>query len=217
MKFIAVAWLALLLLLQLASASPSLLQTSSSIESPQAYGAAVLFTCPYSDLSGQAVAGSECSAVIDGQRSKAIRAGTAHTYGEILAVGQHSWYCSCSASGYDPQESSPRIHAVLPAGGSDETRGRLANAILDAEKWIAEATGGGENPASAGAAVPQAKDALLNGDYALANTLLANEKLVSESLDSRNRITDMGILLIPILFIGVLSVAVLFLLIRKQP
>jgi len=196
-------------------AAKTSLGASASLESPQVYGAAVLFTCSYSDPSGEPVLNSSCSVVIDGRRNRAVRGGTEHTYGEILGPGQHSWYCSCGAPGYEPRESSPRLHTVLPAQESEELKLQLADAVTYAENALAQARERGENVSEAENALLQAKSAVEQGDFELANALLSNEDMFANAFNARDRITDLGLLLIPTFFLGVLVVVIIFILMRK--
>ncbi|RLG20023.1 hypothetical protein DRN67_01100 [Candidatus Micrarchaeota archaeon] len=209
MKFPALLLL-MLSLASLASASATQLETSSSLESPQIYGGAVLFTCTYSDASGAPIPEAKCSVIIDGRRNTATGQGADFTYGEILGVGRHSWYCSCSSPSTIAQESPPQVHIVLPSQSSSE----VATAIMEAEEQLEAAKAMGLDTSDAELALEEAKAALEQGDFELANTLLSNEDLFSKEQES-DRISDLGLLLIPMLLLGLLVLFVLLFILRK--
>ncbi|MEM2250266.1 MAG: hypothetical protein QXP16_06180 [Candidatus Bathyarchaeia archaeon] len=103
-------------------ACPSVVQTSLSQSaypsSPQPQGTTVIFLCDYT-ANNQDVTGATCYVYIDG---------TAHstTYGQYvssgyyaygystssLSAGTHSWYCSCSKSGYQSQTGSTESYTI---------------------------------------------------------------------------------------------------------
>ena len=214
---------AFLLFLPLALAlgtSPDFLSTHTSLDaeastiSPQVYGASTLFTCKYSDGNGEAVLNSTCQVVVDGRLSKAVPNGVSHLYGELLSVGQHSWYCSCSAAGYEPKESDPRGITILPPQSTESLKLEASTALRDAEQVLADARQSGADTGTAEAELAQAKAAFEKGDYKLANSLISNS-IFGNTFNARDRITDLGLLLVPTLFFGVLIVAILFVLLRK--
>jgi len=196
-------------------AAQTSLDASKSLDSPQIYGAPVLFTCSYSDINAEAALNSSCSLVINGRHSRATRAGVDHTYGEILEPGVHSWYCSCSAAGYESKESSPQLHNVLPARDSVEARLETVEALEFAENALVQAKTRGEETDEAETALSEAKSALEQGNFRLANALVSGEDTFTNAFTARDRITDLGILLIPTFFLGVLVVIILFMLMRK--
>ncbi|MDO8339351.1 MAG: hypothetical protein Q7T16_01710 [Candidatus Burarchaeum sp.] len=195
-------------------AIPAKLEASVSVESPQIYGTAALFKCIYTGTEGQEIPNADCFVLIDGKRNTASRGTTEHSYGEIVSAGQHSWYCACSAKGYEAKESSPTLHVVLPAQQTADLRDSAVDAVNKAEVRLADAKDRGEATADAEKVLSQAKDALMQGDFRLANTLVDNEKLLSGA-GARNTLGDLGLLIVPMLFIGVVVVAMLFIFIRK--
>jgi hypothetical protein len=190
------------------------LDASASAPSQQVFGSSTVFTCVYSDLHGNAVQGSACSVIVDGRSNMAIPAGGSNSYGELLSIGQHSWYCSCSAPGYEAKESDPRGIDVLPPAASDLLKSEASSAIGQASQALSDAKQSGADTGNAEAQLNAAKSALDKGDYKLANAL-ASSPMFGDSFNSRDRITNMSLLLIPTLFFGVLVVVVLFILLRK--
>jgi len=190
------------------------LDVEASTISPQVYGPSTLFTCKYADNRGEAALNSTCQVVVDGRVNKAVPNGVNHLYGELLTVGQHSWYCSCSAVGYEPKESDPRGITILPPQSTESLRLEASTAISAAEQALADARQSGADTGTAEAELAQAKAALEKGDYKLANSLASNS-LFGNAFNARDRITDLGLLLVPTLFFGVLIVVILFLLLRK--
>lgn len=197
-----------------ALAARTSLVAEASSNSTQVYGASTLFTCRYADTRGNAVLNSTCYLVVDGRRGKAVAGGVDHVYGELLTVGQHSWYCSCSAIGYQEQESDPRSLSILPQQNTESLKLEASSAIEQAERAVADAKQAGADTGKAEGQLEQAKAALQKGDYRLADALASNS-LVSNAFNSRDRITDLALLLVPTMFFGVLVVVVLFLLLRK--
>ncbi|VVC04243.1 Uncharacterised protein [Candidatus Burarchaeum australiense] len=199
--------------LQAARAS---LAASVSVGSPQVYGGAAIFKCSYADDQGVLIPLANCSVVIDGRHNPAVMGLSAESsYGEILPVGTHSWYCSCFAAGYEKKESSPTQHIVFASQESIEFRDQASAAVTDAKTALAEAKQKGENTVDSEKALSEAEAALLQGNFRLANTLVANDDLLAGHSNTQGRIFDMGLLLVPLLFLGVVFVGLLFIFMRK--
>ncbi|MFA6035750.1 MAG: hypothetical protein WC759_02215 [Candidatus Micrarchaeia archaeon] len=190
------------------------LDASTSYSSQQVFGTSTLFTCTYADTRGNSLQNTTCYLMMDGRTNRAVPAGGSHTYGEVLSVGQHAWYCSCFAPGYEVKESDPRSLTILPAPVSDSAKLEVSGEIEQASRALADAKQSGADTSDAEARLNAAKSALDKGDYRLANTL-ASTSLFGNAFNARDRITDLGLLLVPTLFFGVLVVVVLFLLLRK--
>ncbi|MCX6767767.1 MAG: hypothetical protein NTY90_03510 [Candidatus Micrarchaeota archaeon] len=95
---------------------PTDLTQAASPLSPQQPGTTVVFSCNYTNSSGEPVSGASANASLDGVLRAAGYSGGVYLYeNSSIPVGAHYWRCTASKDGYDPAAGAPDFYEITGA------------------------------------------------------------------------------------------------------